>query len=575
MPRSLFCRCGAVYDAEKLEEGKLYKCRECESLLSVENAVDEEELAVRQKEAIPKSGALISAVLILALALLGFAVAAFQVKAKADDARTKYENKVKSYEPLLKEWEARAKAIRIVDESEKRASSYMKKVFDYITRARKKVYPAVVRIFCTTTTGMAGTGSGCIFQPDGHEGRKDGYIVTNFHVVQNADILEVTLSNQETVLADCIYADDFCDVAVIKLKDPAKAENITPARFGDSDKIRVGDYCMAMGAPQGLGRSISLGIICGVNRYIVMPLGMHISHREHVFFQMDSAINHGNSGGPLVSLRGEIIGMNTLGWVQFQRVGYAIASNYEREIANEIVRNHEAGDQPFVDRSTFGLRFMLQKDLGIDWKTGAPVASVASDSPAYDAGIRPGDVIVRVRNTKTNEVFEPTAKELGDLARVNYIFEKNEVMTEFEVTWKDYITGEEKTATMTSQGMPPREEPRLTQAEDLWGAKLEVCTATDLEVAGFGDEDEGGFVIRSWAPGTKRLTYLPVALRSVGLQRGDIIRYVDGVKPQSHWDMYRTIVSHVRRDQARRTSTPVIFEVIRGKTKLYIPIMFQ
>ncbi len=263
----LFCRCGAVYDPATLDTDALYKCRECGSILSPADAVDTEEHAQRQSSVIPKSGTFISLVLIVALALLGVAVGSMKVSAKVDDAKKEIETRVDSIRPEIENWKKRAADIRIVDTSKERSSEYMAGVFERVTTARKKVYPAVVRIFCSTQDGSGGTGSGAIFMPTGYEERGTlGYIVTNYHVVADAYLLEVTLSNQETAICDLIYADDFCDVAVIKLKDPSKAQDITPARFGDSDKVQIGDYCMSMGAPQGLGRSAAFGIIVGKGR---------------------------------------------------------------------------------------------------------------------------------------------------------------------------------------------------------------------------------------------------------------------------------------------------------------------
>lgn len=573
MARSLFCKCGSVYDSDKLDPAKLYKCVECGAVLSVEYSVDPDAIAAEQEESVPKTGAMISVILIIALSLLGVAIGAFKVKAKAETAKDKLEKEVQDIAPELKRWEADAGKIEIVDESEQRATNFMNKVFEKITDARKIVYPAVVMVSCNN-----GTGSGVIFRPDHHTDRREGYIVTNFHVVQGATIVESILSNQEIVPSDIIFADDFCDIAVIKLRDTSKAANIRPAEFGDSDKIRIGEFCMAMGAPQGLGRSVSFGIIVGLNRFIPMMLGNHYAHQQHVFFQMDSPINHGNSGGPLVSIEGKVIGMNTLGWFEFQRVGYAIASNYERDIVNRIVRAHESGSTTFINRSKIGVSFAPLSFFGMENRNGAPVIAVESSSPAYEAGLRPGDVVTKVRNIKTGAEEYTTIKTLADLARINYLFEMNEVLTEFELTWRNYITGEEKTATMRSIGFPGREQAFKQFAEILWGAYFEKVSEADLEMAGFPDEDDGGIAIRAWNDGTSRLENYAryvINLKPYGFQRGDLILRVCGVKPETHDHMRNIIIQHINRYIGRGAVPPTVFEVLRGNAKIFIFVDIQ
>ena len=567
MARYLFCRCGAVYDVEGMDSGKLYKCRECESILSPEHAVEEEERTLEQEKAIPKSGLLVSLVLIIAFALLGVAIGAFKVKGKLGAAKIEHEKHLKKAKPVLDEWEQKARKIKIVDKSEERASKYMDKVFSKIARARDEAYPAIVRILCITANN-AGTGSGALIIPTGHGSRREGYIVTNQHVAGGGVVLECTLSSQETAFADLIYADPMCDVAVIKLKDPQKVANIKPAKFADSDKVKVGDFCMAMGAPQGLGRSISFGIISGINRFIVSYNPPHVSHRQHNFFQMDAPINQGNSGGPLVNIDGRIIGMNTLGALNDQRTAYAIMANYESEIVDSIVRNKETSEGMPVERSRFGLDFTTLESMGMTGRErGAPVLTVHSDSPAFEAGIRPGDVIVRVKNMKTGKVTEPVIHSKVDMAKVNYLFEMIESMTEYEVTWQDYITGEETTATMRSEGFPAETPPYTSGAEFWWGCVFGRCTDADLDVAGFNKENDGGETLMR--------ANFALGFRSVGFQRGDIIRYVDGVVPRTPRDIANTINRHISRDVRRGKMTPVIFEVIRGNCKVFIELPIQ
>ncbi|MFA4985018.1 MAG: trypsin-like peptidase domain-containing protein [Candidatus Brocadiia bacterium] len=570
MARSLFCECGAVYDADKLAEDRLYKCRECGAVLSSEYAVEEELLAIRQEAAIPKTGMLITAILIVGLAIIGFALAKMNVVEKVRTDSEKQEKTVSEFGPKLDQWETSASRIRVEDKSEQRASELMGEVFDRISQARDKVYPAVVMIECGDNEGSGGTGSGAIFMPDGHEGvDTEGYIVTNFHVVQNAFILEVMLSNQETSAADLIYADPFCDVAVIKLKYPEKCKDIKPAKFADSEKVRIGDFCMAMGAPQGLGRSVSIGVVTAQHRMHASQLGPQISHREHCFIQMDAPINHGNSGGPTVNLNGEIIGMNTLGFDMygFEKFAYCISSNYEREIANTIVRNNSQSRTPLVERSTYGLEFLPMSTIGRAESDGVIVSYVADSSPAYQMGLRPGDIITRA--VIGGKEYLPKVHYPEQAYQAFYAFQFIPLGTGADVTWHNYVTGEEKTGSMSSAGFAAENFDKAGSSDWFLGTVMTPCTTADLEGAGFEAEEASGFVIQDWADSGSSVIG-GMHLRDFGLKRGDIIRTIDGVIPQAARHIYGLIVSHF---QGR--PDPIVFEVIRGKAKIYFQFEVQ
>ncbi len=213
-----------------------------------------------------------------------------------------------------------------------------------------------------------------------------GYVLTNNHVIKDAQQVIVTLKDRRQFTAQLVGTDPGTDIAVLKI-DP---QNLTALRFGDSDALDVGDYVVAIGNPFGLGQTVTSGIISALGR-----TGLNIEGYED-FIQTDASINPGNSGGALVSLRGELIGINTAiigptgGNVG---IGFAVPTNMVREVMNQIVRYGE------VKRGRFGVNAQdltpdLATSLGINTNEGALVTEVESGSPADKAGIKPRDVIL-------------------------------------------------------------------------------------------------------------------------------------------------------------------------------------
>lgn len=227
-----------------------------------------------------------------------------------------------------------------------------------------------------------GTGSGIIVDA------KDGYIVTNAHVIDGAKKIIVTLKDQRQFYAKLVGKDLKADVAVIRIEpDRLTAMHITKR------KLRVGDFVVAIGNPYGLGQSVTSGIVSAMGR-----TGLGIEHYED-FIQTDAPINPGNSGGALVNLRGELVGINTaiLGGRNGGNVGigFAIPSSMIINIKDQLVQNGH------VERGQLGieiqdLRPALVKAFNLPDGQGALISGVLSDSPAAQAGIREGDVITRV-----------------------------------------------------------------------------------------------------------------------------------------------------------------------------------
>ncbi len=224
-----------------------------------------------------------------------------------------------------------------------------------------------------------GNGSGMILS-------KDGYVLTNNHVVSTADKIVVTLNDGRQYPAKLVGRDSYADVAVLKIEAP----NLTPVALGDSAKLRPGEWVLAVGSPLGFDHTVTIGIVSALSRKIP-DLNASLS-----FIQTDAAINPGNSGGPLVNLKGEVIGINTAVSGRGQNIGFAIPINDLKEITNTLI----AGKQlirPWLGISMVELNPDLAKHVGLPPATqGIVVAQVMQNSPAYKAGLMQGDVILKV-----------------------------------------------------------------------------------------------------------------------------------------------------------------------------------
>ena len=225
-----------------------------------------------------------------------------------------------------------------------------------------------------------------------------GYIVTNNHVIADADEITVILHDNTSLKAEVLGRDSKTDVAVLKVKTDRK---LVAAAWGDSDKARVGDWILAIGNPFGLGGSVTAGIVSARQRDIS-------SGPYDEYLQTDAAINRGNSGGPMFSASGEIIGINTAIYSPSGGsigIGFAIPSNLAREVANELINDPEHT----VRRGWLGVRIQAVTDeiaesLGLDKPRGALVASVNDNGPAQTGGIQPGDVILSFDGKPVNDM---------------------------------------------------------------------------------------------------------------------------------------------------------------------------
>tara|TARA_B100000965_G_scaffold344499_1_gene314769 strand:- start:911 stop:2317 length:1407 start_codon:yes stop_codon:yes gene_type:complete len=236
-----------------------------------------------------------------------------------------------------------------------------------------------------TERKAASLGSGFII-------KSNGVVITNNHVIANADDIVIKVNSKE-YKAKVIGADPYMDIAVLKMETK---DEFIPAKFGDSDKARVGDWVVAIGNPFGLGGTVTSGIISARNRDIGMT-------RYDDFIQTDASINQGNSGGPLFNLKGEVVGINTAIIAPGQSgsigIGFAIPSNAASKVIDQLVNYGE------TRRGWLGVRIQevtkeIAEAVELKKPEGALVASVGEKSPADKAGIKAGDIILEFDGKK-------------------------------------------------------------------------------------------------------------------------------------------------------------------------------
>jgi len=333
----------------------------------------------------------------------------------------------------------------------------------------------------------------------------DGYVMTNHHVVAEADEIIVRLSDRREFVAKVIGSDKASDVALIKIE----AVDLPAVRVGKSSALKVGEWVLAIGSPFGFDHSATAGIVSAMGRSLP-------SENYVPFIQTDVAINPGNSGGPLFNLDGEVVGINSQIYSRtggFMGLSFAIPI----EVAMNVVDQLRTSGR--VARGYLGVLIQdvtreLAESFGLRRPSGALVAQVLPDGPAAKAGIRPGDVVLEFNGKELNNSAQLPpmvgASRINEPADLTVL--RNGKRMEFKVTVAE-LPGEDEDApaktTTPKQPQPPK--------ADVLG--LVVGELTDEQRKRSGIDAKGGVVVRAVEPG---------AARAAGVREGDVITLFDG-----------------------------------------------
>lgn len=388
---------------------------------------------------------------------------------------------------------------------------------------------------------LPSSGSGFIIDLEGH-------ILTNNHVVAGADDIMVHLSDGRRYRGEIIGTDEKTDVAVLRIR-PAPGDPPFPVvRLGDSEAVEVGEWAVAIGNPLGeLEGSVTVGVISAKGRADLDILGGGPDYQD--FLQTDASINFGNSGGPLVNARGEVIGINTAINPTGQGLGFAIPINMARNVSAQLIAEGR------VTRAYMGivpqqLTSELAEGLGITINRGILVAHVESGGPAEKAGLRTKDIITEIDGQPVAEVnrFRRFVAEAhaGHRARLT-ILRGGEITTrEVElVTRPDDSIG------------APRRAPSVEEPPAEWlGARMEPMTRDLAE--GWQIDYEPGLAVLAVEPGSPA--------EEAGLGEGDIVREVNDRDVQTLEDWSRVL------EAARGRTRPLVLLVSRGGVVSYVAI---
>jgi len=332
---------------------------------------------------------------------------------------------------------------------------------------------------------VQGAGSGVIIS-------KDGYILTNNHVVDGAKEVSVTLADKREFKAQIVGRDPKTDLAIVKID---ANENLPAASIGDSDQMKVGDWVLAIGNPFGLGNTVTSGIVSAKGR--VIGAGPYDD-----FIQTDASINPGNSGGPLLNMKGEVIGINTAIVPDGQGIGFAIPVNTAKPLIPQLEANGEV-TRGYLGANIQSLTSDLSKALKLEQEKGALVADVVSGGPADKAGIKSGDVIVRFDGKPVRDGHDLPAMVAGTKigSEVPIVVVRNGKELKVSAVIAKLDSGEGKLA----ENGPP--------THGKWGLQLQELNPDIAQQLGL--KDDRGVLVAGVQPGSPA--------NHASIQQGDVI----------------------------------------------------
>jgi serine protease Do len=417
-----------------------------------------------------------------------------------------------------------------------------------IQPALDAVYPALVRIHVVSESGNAGrmqknrgSGSGTIIHPD-------GYVLTNHHVAGRATRMTIRLADRQECRATLIGTDALSDLAILKidrsdLRDPNAA--LPVASFGNSDSLKVGDVVLAMGSPAGLSQSVTKGVVA--NTEMIAPGGNGLALDGEIVGELvrwighDAVIFPGNSGGPLVNLKGEIIGVNEVG---IGSIGGAIPANLAKNIADTLIR------QGTVKRSTIGLSVqpLLKTSRA---SSGILVSGATEGSPAAKAGLQAGDVI-----TAINEKSIPAARAPEDIPLFNRIILETPIGSTLT------IRGKRQDKDMTWTLLTEEREPMQPREREFLAWGITARNLTKLQAKGMNRSNSDAVVVQSVRSGG------PTAAAKPEPPAGSLIIRVND-SPIRNIDDLEKVTSSITKDAKEPVPALITYE-FDGKSYLTV-----
>ena len=329
-----------------------------------------------------------------------------------------------------------------------------------------KCLPSVVSISTETQEG-GGVGSGAIIDTDGN-------ILTNYHVIEGATAISVTVNDETSYEAEIVGTDESSDLAVIRLVD-ADTSTLTPIEIGDSDDLSVGEWVMAIGSPFGNEQSVSTGIVSALYRSTAMQSSTGTSIYANMI-QTDAAINPGNSGGALVNAEGQLIGINSI--IESYSgsssgVGFAIPVNYAMQIAEQIIAG-ETPAHPYLGVSVTSVNPFTARRENLSVSEGALVAEVNEGTPAAEAGLQVNDIVTAVDGDAVTSadglIIALREHAVGDKVTLTVV-RGNDTMDVDVTLGSDADLQTEQQDTSSGNGSSMTEEEFLQYLEELMGGR--------------------------------------------------------------------------------------------------------
>jgi len=391
-----------------------------------------------------------------------------------------------------------------------------------------------------------GGGSGVIISPD-------GYILTNEHVVKDATEIKVIVNidgNEKEYKGKIVGKDPKTDIAVVKIN----AKNLPYAKLGDSDKVRIGEWVIAIGSPFGLEQTVTVGIVSALRQRV------RVEGREYrEFIQTDAAINRGNSGGPLCNIHGEVIGINTAIYAPtgvFAGIGFAIPINRAKEILDTLIQKGK------VSRGWLGVEIVpvdeaIAYQFGLSKKQGVLINRVLKNTPAEKAGLQRGDIIISVKTkNKTIEVNSP--QELQDVIFSLSPKEKVElkIVRDKKEQVVEVILGELPEEKLQEVVQEEKKEQKYT-----WLGHDFVNLTSELREKLGVEEDISGVVV-------KKINYDDKEYEDIGLYEMDIVISINR-KEVKNISQLKEVIKSVD------VKKGVVFDIIRNGKQMFVSYIKQ